>query len=69
MNLFSHKEELVKRTKAFGWHLSMMVVAATVAFVLQNLNMLNLPEWSVVLLGLILGQTSKYINNWLSLNS
>jgi hypothetical protein len=41
----------------------MMVLAAFVDAVLANLNMLQLTGVEVVLVGLFLGEVSKYLNN------
>jgi len=40
----------------------MMVVAAAGAFAIDNASELSLPSWSVVLIGLIAGEVSKYLN-------
>lgn len=55
--------ELKKRLASFGWRVGMMVLAAFVDAVLVNLNMLQLTGVEVVLVGLFLGEVSKYIHN------
>jgi len=40
----------------------MMVVAAIVAFGIENAAELQIPSWGVVLLGLVSGEVSKYLN-------
>lgn len=63
---YMQDSELKKRSKAFAWRLGMMIAAAVVAFVAENLGLFNLPPQLVVVLGLVLGEVSKYLNNLLS---
>ena len=56
------KEVLVKRLKSFGWRAVMMVGALAVDFLLQSLADFNLSPQVVVLLGLVLGEISKWLN-------
>lgn len=58
-----NKALLLKRAKSFGWRLGMMVGAAVVAFVMDNLGLLNMPEQAVIVAGLILGEVSKWLNS------
>lgn len=53
---------LKKRFYSFVWRTSMMVIAAFVAFLLDNLGLLGLSPQVTVLLGLILGEVSKWLN-------
>jgi len=55
-------EVLKSRLKSFAWRTTMMVVAAAGAFAIDNASELSLPSWSVVLIGLIAGEVSKYLN-------
>jgi len=57
------KEELGKRLSSFGWRLTMMIAATIVAFMLDNLEVLNLAPGVIAVLGLVLGEVSKQINN------
>ena len=55
--------ETKKRLKAFAWHTGMMTVAFAIDAATKNLGILNMPEQVTVLLGLALGQASKYVAN------
>lgn len=55
-------ETLNKRLKSFLWRTGMMVLAATAAFMLDNLGLLGLSPQVTVLLGLMLGEISKWLN-------
>jgi hypothetical protein len=50
------------RLKSFAWRTAMMVAVAGCAFAVDNAAELNLPSWSVVLVGLVAGEVSKYLN-------
>jgi xanthosine utilization system XapX-like protein len=56
------KDELLGRLKSLLWRIVMMALSILVAFVLENLNVLNLPPSVIALLGLIFGEISKQIN-------
>lgn len=51
-----------KRFKSFYWHTAMMFVAGLLDLIVQSLAGLNLPNEVTVVLGLVLGQVSKYLN-------
>lgn len=53
---------LLKRLKSFLWRLSMAVVAFIVSWVLANLELLELSETATIILALVLGEISKYLN-------
>lgn len=55
--------ELIKRLKSFGWRLGGMVAVAAVAFVADNLALFELPPEVQVVVGLILGEVTKALNN------
>ena len=55
-------QEVKNRLKSFGWRLGSMVVMACLAFVLDNAELLQVPSWGVVVLGLISGEMTKYFN-------
>jgi hypothetical protein len=61
INLFS--DELKKRYAAFAWQTGMMILAVIIDQLLANLGMFSLPDEATVILGLVLGQVSKYIHN------
>lgn len=50
------------RFKSFYWRLGMMIVATTVAFLSENIADFGLSTQTTVVLGLILGELSKYMN-------
>jgi len=54
---------LKNRLKSFGWRLGMMLVAVIIDFTLKNLSTLDLGQNTTVVLGLLLGEASKYISN------
>lgn len=56
------RDQLIKRFKAFLWQTGMMLVAALIQFVLDNLNLLHLSPEVTVVIGLVLGQVSKMLN-------
>lgn len=53
---------IVKRMKSLLWRASMMAIIAFVAFVSSHLTQLEMPTWLVTILGLGLGEVSKYLN-------
>lgn len=53
---------IVKRVKSLLWRALMMGIIAFVAFVSSHLTSLELPTWLVTVLGLGLGEVSKYLN-------
>lgn len=55
-------EQLIKRAKSFGWRLGMMIAVAVIAFITDNAVDLQIPSWGVVVLGLVAGELSKYLN-------
>jgi len=56
-------KDLIKRLKSLGWRLLAMLVAVSINFMLENLTELQLSESTTVVLGLILGEVSKQLNN------
>lgn len=54
------------RLQSLLWRTGMMIVGFTVTAVINNLSVLELQPAVAVLLGLILGEVSKAINNYLS---
>ena len=51
-----------KRLMSFIWRAGMMGLAAVVAFSLDNIQLLELPPYATVILGLVLGEISKHLN-------
>ncbi len=58
------KKELIKRFKALGWRCGMMFVAGGIDIVLNNLAGFNMPNGATIVIGLILGEISKWVNNY-----
>jgi hypothetical protein len=54
--------QLVKRIKSFMWRGAMLGIAAFVDYALANLGVLELPTLVTAVLGLGLGELSKYLN-------
>lgn len=55
-------EQLWKRIKSLLWRAGMMALAVFIDYVASNLGILDLPVWGVGVLGLALGELSKYLN-------
>lgn len=55
-------EILKVRLKSLAWRVGMMGLVAIVAFAIDNASLLSLPSWTVVILGLVMGEISKYLN-------
>lgn len=54
---------LSNRVKSFLWRLGMMLVATALDFTAKNLTDFDLSTQTTVILGLILGEVSKFIAN------
>jgi hypothetical protein len=61
----SHTQDsaFTKRIKSFGWRTAMMVLAAAIAAVTENLGILELHPTATIMIGLVLGEISKALNN------
>tara|TARA_R110000868_G_scaffold312482_1_gene573407 strand:+ start:933 stop:1127 length:195 start_codon:yes stop_codon:yes gene_type:complete len=57
-----NKQIYLNRIKSFSWRLGMMALALTVSFFLENIDLLSLPAEAKIILGLVLGEVSKYLN-------
>jgi len=55
-------ETLIKRIKSYIWRGLMMLLAIAIQVVAANLNLFELDTKTTVLLGLFLGEVSKYLN-------
>ena len=55
-------EELKKRFLSFLWRAGMMVLALFVTFLLDNLDLFHLTPQVSVVVGLVLGEISKMLN-------
>jgi len=58
-----NKVIFTKRLKSLAWRLSMVFVIALLDFVITNLGLFSLPNEITVVLGLMLGEVSKYLNS------
>ena len=56
------KEQLISRSKSLLWRAGMLVLAGLVDFALESLGLVKLPPEVTVLVGLVLGEVSKYLN-------
>lgn len=63
------KEQLIKRLKSFGWRLLGMGCAMSLAFVADNLDLVQLSPAVITVIGLAIGEATKWVNNYFSLNS
>lgn len=54
--------QFTKRLKSLGWRVAMMAIAVALSAIADGLNTLELSPEVTVVLGLILGEISKYIN-------
>jgi hypothetical protein len=54
--------KLSKRLKSLAWRAFMMSFATAIAFIGENLNLLELSPGITVVLGLFLGEVSKFLN-------
>lgn len=55
-------EQFIKRLKSFSWRLGMVLIATAVDYTATNLGMFELNNSVTVILGLGLGELSKYLN-------
>lgn len=56
------KEMVVKRLKSLAWRVAIMALTLFISEALDVLNVVELPLWIEGLLGLVLGEVSKYLN-------
>lgn len=57
-----NKELLTARFKSFVWRLGGMAAVALLAFLADNLGLFGLGTETQVVLGLVLGEVTKYLN-------
>ena len=55
--------ELKNRLKSFIWRLGGMIVISGIGFLVDNETALQIPTWLIVVLGLIGGEVTKFVNN------
>lgn len=56
-------DQLRKRLKSFAWRTGGMIAVVSLSIITSNLEILELPEWAVVLTGLAVGELTKWLNN------
>ena len=59
-------EKLRKRAESLFWRGGMMIIAGLLDVVLENLSLLDLNDGVTVVVGLLLGEISKWVSNNLS---
>lgn len=57
------EDQLIKRFKSLVWRFGVMFATAVIAFAIDNATDLNIPTYVVVILGLINGEITKYLNS------
>jgi len=60
------KEVIIKRVKSFLWRLLGMVIATVLAFIASNLDMFNMSPGMIGVVGLVIGELTKFANNYFS---
>lgn len=58
-----NKEILIKRAKSFVWRLGGIVGVAVLGFVGDNLSLFSFHPQVVIVLGLLVGELTKYLNS------
>lgn len=58
-----NKKILITRTKSFLWRSAMVVIVVALDFVSKNLGLFDLSPETIVIVGLVLGEVSKELNN------
>ena len=56
------KQVLIKRTKSFAWRLGGLCAIAILNFIADQVGLFDLPYWAVGLLGVGIGEATKYFN-------
>lgn len=59
-------KKFTTRLKSFAWRLSMMAIIIVADYVIQNLTGFGLPAVATIVIGLIAGEISKFLNAELS---
>jgi len=57
-----HRKELSKRLKSFAWRAGMMFIAGSLDVTVNYVSDANLDNQWTVIVGLLLGELSKYLN-------
>lgn len=56
-------DQLLKRVKSLAWRAGMMALAVVISVFAEGLAGLGLPPLATLLLGLVLGEVSKWLNS------
>ena len=54
---------LKNRLFSLSWRVVAMIMAAGIGFAVENATELGIPSYGVVLLGLVLGEVTKFLNS------
>lgn len=57
-----NKQQLVNRFKSFLWRAVMMLGALLIDWILENIGLFALPAQATIVIGLLLGELSKWLN-------
>jgi len=55
-------DTMIKRIKSYIWRGAMILLAVAIKVVAENLNLFELDAKTTVMIGLFLGEISKYLN-------
>jgi len=58
-----NKDKLVRRFKSFVWRLGAVIAVASANFLAENLGLFGLSTQVQIVLGLILGEVTKFLNS------
>ena len=58
-------QKIIKRLKSLLWRFGMVVAAVVINTAIENLSGFGLGTELTVVLGLVLGEVSKYLNNYI----
>jgi len=59
-------QQLIKRLKSLLWRAGAVAVVAVINFIAENLGAMGLSPEMVTIIGLVLGEITKFINNFVS---
>lgn len=57
------KQIVIARAKSFGWRLGCVIIIAGLGYISQNLTGFGLPTAVIGVLGLLLSEVTKYVND------
>jgi len=56
-------EQLLKRLKSFGWRTLCVAIIAVIGYATDNLGLFEIPVWLQGIIGLGLGEITKWFNS------